>query len=740
MTDHASRSSAKRRKIRKGTFSCWECKNRKIRCKLEPRSKIECQFCQRRGLACISQEFPDPAESGFGGLEATDLQQDGLEQRSLERTWSFPGEDVGVVGDHSASLSYWLDVPANVRRPHLPLELIPDLLSSRLHSILPDAKTATLIMNRGKFFSLPIHIRRHSLQKVISSIQSVEAVAQVSTLPTPSAHPLHFARKLIQLALCLQQMDATATERLEIQLKESVHDIARRYVEIASCYVTSQDSLVQSQDGLGTFMLEACYHINIGNLRSAWLLFRRALSIAQLLGLPRPSARIGDSAESVWFHLIYADRFMSLMLGLPCAISEDNFTTEIPSAEHSEFEKLERIHVIVLGRIIARNLRMQRHQRKGNNDACHEDYKVTQDIDYSMKQATKAFPVAWWTSPTLEDGVADEEIMNKTANLLGQMHHYSYLAILHLPYVIYNSLSQSITNSGSTGDPKCDYSYSNTAALSASREALSRFLVLRKFHQVLSYRSLDDKAYLNAILVILSHINGHRLGRGNVLEHQRPQDLTLLHDVILCMEVAARRNIDALSRTNIQNLKKIMAIEAECAEGIGFDMWLEENPEENQSHDLNKQKVELRMKVPYFGTLYIARQELIDSQPTQSSLEVFEPDISTFLISGTNGLCDLQNDFQFSSLSSETLDSCSLFFPAQDHGSQASTLFDLQPASNTPSTSARHSSSADELFMEDEWQIEDGDVAFQNEWVVGQTHTSEAPDSPRDNVFKTIIS
>jgi hypothetical protein len=724
MTDHASSSVAKRRKIRKGTFSCWECKNRKIRCQLEPRSKVDCQFCQRRGLACISQEFQDPAEGGLGDLEAANIQQDGLEQRP-DRMWSFPDEEFGVIEDHG-SFSYWLNARSNTRQPQLPMEVIPELLSNRLHSILPDADTATLIMNRGKFFSLPVHIRRHSLQKVISSIKSVETFGQVSALPMPSAPPLHFARKLIQLALCLQQMDTTATKRLEIQMKKSVHEVARRYVEIASRYVTSQDSLVQSQDGLGTFMLEACYHINIGNLHAAWLIFRRALSIAQLLGLPRPGAKIGDSEESAWFHLVYADRFMSLMLGLPCAISENDFTTDIPLAEHSAFERLERIHVIVLGRIIARNVRMQRHRSEGNNDS-NEYYKITQDIDYSMKQATKVFPIAWWTSPTLKSGVADEEIMNRTANLLGQMHHYSYLAILHQPYVIYNSLTQSIMNSGNTGDLKLDYSYSNTAALSASREALSRFLVLRKFHQVLSYRSLDDKAYLTAIVIILSHINGHRLGRGNVLDHQRPQDLTLLRDVILCIEDSSRLSKDILSRIHIRTLKKFMAVEAECAEGAGFDIWLEEKLEERKSHDFKHQKEELTMMLPYFGTLCIARQRSIDSQPTQSSLDASRLDISTLLSSGTNGPSDLHYDFQFPSLPLQNLDCYSLFNPAQDHESQISALFDTQPASHTSSTSTQHHSAIDESVMEEDWSFEDGDIVFQNNWAARDNETSEAP-------------
>ena len=50
-----------RRKIRKGTRSCWQCKRRKIRCIFDGVSSAEtvCLGCKQRETACISQEFDD---------------------------------------------------------------------------------------------------------------------------------------------------------------------------------------------------------------------------------------------------------------------------------------------------------------------------------------------------------------------------------------------------------------------------------------------------------------------------------------------------------------------------------------------------------------------------------------------------------------------------------------------------------------------------------------------------------
>lgn len=47
----------KRRKVRKGTQSCWECRRRKVRCIVSTSANNACDNCTRRKTSCISQEF-----------------------------------------------------------------------------------------------------------------------------------------------------------------------------------------------------------------------------------------------------------------------------------------------------------------------------------------------------------------------------------------------------------------------------------------------------------------------------------------------------------------------------------------------------------------------------------------------------------------------------------------------------------------------------------------------------------
>lgn len=47
----------KRRKLRKGTRSCWECKRRKIRCMFASPGDATCIGCQHRHVSCVPQEL-----------------------------------------------------------------------------------------------------------------------------------------------------------------------------------------------------------------------------------------------------------------------------------------------------------------------------------------------------------------------------------------------------------------------------------------------------------------------------------------------------------------------------------------------------------------------------------------------------------------------------------------------------------------------------------------------------------
>jgi hypothetical protein len=58
-TKASDEPSLKRRKVRKGTLSFWECKHCKRRCEFGLVSNSACVYSQGRGLPCISPEIPE---------------------------------------------------------------------------------------------------------------------------------------------------------------------------------------------------------------------------------------------------------------------------------------------------------------------------------------------------------------------------------------------------------------------------------------------------------------------------------------------------------------------------------------------------------------------------------------------------------------------------------------------------------------------------------------------------------
>jgi len=74
-------------------------------------------------------------------------------------------------------------------------------------------------------------------------------------------------------------------------------------------HVTSNDELVSSVDGLECLILQAVFHVNAGNPRRAWLSFRRALNIAQMIGIHRSTSTI-EGGKNLWNQILHGDRYL----------------------------------------------------------------------------------------------------------------------------------------------------------------------------------------------------------------------------------------------------------------------------------------------------------------------------------------------------------------------------------------------------------------------------------------------
>lgn len=253
-----------------------------------------------------------------------------------------------------------------------------------------------MIFSRGK---PPFKMLRQPSKIGDSRGEALERSLSIVEEQRATHRPVSLAYKLLKLASCLQQINMRIVPQPDVPLGESIEDAAKRYVDAAQ-QLTSQDTLVVSLEGLETLIQECCYYMNAGNMQTALLAIRRAVGIAQLMGLPSLSKNQKSRAEFIWFRIVYVDRQLSLILGVASGVMNDGYSSGSSLACNEPSEEMERLHVRLAGRIIARNVRLQLRERQIPQQRTFDDYRETQDIDHEIQKSTSLLPMSWWMAPT----------------------------------------------------------------------------------------------------------------------------------------------------------------------------------------------------------------------------------------------------------------------------------------------------------------------------------------------------
>ncbi|KAK6332988.1 hypothetical protein TWF718_010814 [Orbilia javanica] len=637
----------RRRRVRKGTRSCWECKRKKIKCTFTITNNI-CDSCKRRGSSCIGQEFPegprndrtrlgdrlglveelvgrlvnDPRNASLQEnpfIVATpsitpEIQENSEYQDSNRASHSgdlFTSPALSGTGNHpstspSHSWSALIYDTIDVNRDNRTGDKYTKV-SQALLEAWPSTSDQEILLNSGVgstgFFCGVVCTPYSGLMGV--QRPSPEDLLQP---PPMGMHPVLIARKLIMMAAYMQGFPPRTIQQL-IGLSTSHHNIMHRAVETAVRLVTSNEDLVGSVEGIESVLIESMFQNSEGNLRRAYLSMRRALVLAQMIGLDKarccnspllkfldPETRLRIDPQQMWFRLLQSDRYLSLMLGLPQGTADNNLATATALEGRTPMERLERIDCSAAGRIIQRN------------SADLQDLKMTQEIDKLLQDAAALMPPKWWLAPDLSSRAIDDmDAIHDTIRLINQFTHYHLLERLHLPYLLHSST-----------DPK--YDYSKITAIIASRELLSRFIPFRGSRTVGSFcRGLDFLAFTASTALCLAHINAHHQrttrtdGGGAILgflSHQRPSDRGMLEQVLENMTDAARTRND-ITATKIASITRhLLCIEADAALGGSYTTGSSYNNDEEEleyNGKIGDGGATLSIYIPYLGTIKIER-------------------------------------------------------------------------------------------------------------------------------------
>ena len=446
-------------------------------------------------------------------------------------------------------------------------------------------------------------------------------------LPVPGSHPALIARKLLILGSYLQAVTPGDIQSLG-HLGVSHRDIMSRVVDAVHNLVNCNDELVASVEGIECITMESMFYNNAGDLRRSWLTMRRAMLMAQMMGLHRgksPSSmktlerQTYIRPDHIWFRLVQLDRYLSLMLGLPQGAPEDGFFATAKALEScTPVERLQRIDCVVAGRIIQRN------------EADINDLAATQEIDELLHKASMSMAPQWWLTPNLAPGARDQiEVFHDTIRLTDQFTHYYLVARLHLPYLL-----RSLADGG--------YEYSKISAVNASREVLSRFVAFRSFNSTGSFcRGIDFLAFIASTTLCLAHIDAHHQGRVRVggsdggffcnsLAHQRPSDRGTMERALGSMEHMATSGSDMIASTIATIFRHLLLIEADAANGSIYNTSASTSGEEGLECGgrLSDCGSVLRIHLPCFGTIKVERNGVLRSLPSDEVLVTSESQAS----------------------------------------------------------------------------------------------------------------
>ncbi|KAI1312197.1 hypothetical protein F5Y03DRAFT_409340 [Xylaria venustula] len=668
----AGQPEASKRKIRKGTRSCWECKRRKNRC-IWSRSEGKCDGCNRRGTRCIGQEFAQeptpsewrrvnrPDESRIQRLEALVEELSGKISSEDARGHhprqhpddtsdethvtprSNPNNSTAVTSPTPSAANNLANLRLRVLRNNITnakpkitnasqpslsrppggtsLGQFGDATGQRITPVVralvsawPGEHHYDDILKRKVVTSL-----HPALSSACSGYQFPPSPKDLLRLPPPDTTPVAIARKLLILGTYLQVLSSqpdheTTSPGSDYRL------ISTRALDTVSSLITHNDNLPQSIDIIECLIIESQYHNYMGNIRRAWTILRRAMAMAQLLGLDRQyknlaqdtstvDAEAGSRQENIWFLLVHFDQYVSLMLGTSPTLPESCQTAPVVLERCTRSGRMGRFHSMAAGRILQRN-RINMY-----------DVVETLEIDKIMQKAAACMPARWWLLSGWPEDFIGEECSCLELRLMTQFAHYNILLQLHLPFMLHYLHSQ-------------QHYYSTVAVINSSREILTRFTTFRSRHPSVSFcRGLDFFTFIASVALCLCHIHTSSesriagpydgVGIADLLAHQRLTNRGLMEQALQSIEkIAQVESDDKLTSDIIPAFQKLLAVEEQAHEGTNYNIHLPFNIEplkDSNSQNVADSSDSVYLELPFCGTIRIERA---------SSSNNISPDVS----------------------------------------------------------------------------------------------------------------
>ncbi|RMZ73978.1 c6 finger domain [Pyrenophora seminiperda CCB06] len=624
-----------RKKMRKGTHSCFECRRRKIRCIFQADNPDVCSECFARGSRCIDQEHANP--------EVIVDHRKNLRERvsRLEALVDTLLEDKTVKSEsHSHSQSQSLADTSSPKPNNVYTKdtFPPTPLSTESSSnIFQLSNNQRAVSDRGHH--VPI------LSAFEDALNDAEAQAKARGNPqpksmTPKSGPAPDERYTIEsrhdddIAVGITIAHSAKRERAKQGLIamlppfDQLTKILNSNSEWWQTWRRKCSGTSGTEQTLPRFAAHALTTGNIGAIATVvlavgisssndyddaeryfeavdrWFLsddeYAASLEGMECLilkskwyadvGQPRRAwiayrkalmyaqlmglhrKRTSSAAhESIWWSLYHGDRFLSLLLGLPYGISDAHCDLTMPELSEGPY-----LHPMI---VMTKLSQLAGKVIDRNQGVAEQSFAWALQLDQELEDLWKRLDPAWIDyTELLAD--ADTNAAELRERIMGQMVFHQIRVYLHLPFML-----KSASNSR--------FSYSRTACLNGSREVLRLYQSLRTgtVQPLYECKAIDFIGFTAAVLIQLGLLNTtmHVQSSGTPSAKDIEEDVRLIEVSIDIFRRASSEKGGRVAAQSAQVLEKMMG------KFKGTSDELDGPPEQSD------------FVIPYFGTISIKR-------------------------------------------------------------------------------------------------------------------------------------
>ena len=375
--------------------------------------------------------------------------------------------------------------------------------------------------------------------------------------------PIIVARTLLHLAICITSLPPEF-DQARLQNMWELDTTGTNYVTTVTSLIISSDEQMLTLHGLECLLLLAVFNMNSANLRQAWLIVRRAMNLAHLMGFHRivaqpdldPPIAVVSNAKGIWRHLVDIDRYLGLHLRLPFAADD------VPVCENAGVQVVQRAKINSLSRDIA----------DLDCNVSPQTYAKALSLDERLESMMREVAPDFWEVPNIPATARSPESFSALERLMVQMWHFEMKILIHLPYLL-----------RAAGESR--YEYSKVTALQASRNVLMRWFALRNASITQACcRFAEIGVFIAAVTLALDIVIELGTKDKDEVKKVKGTDFAMLCRLIGEMEklgqASSREKIAARSAVV---LKKVLS-----------------------SLDPSRQTGTQRLTIPYFGTVELA--------------------------------------------------------------------------------------------------------------------------------------